>query len=187
MAQYSASGETTSKFHSALDEYLARLGRVYDPIVVQSQEEFGKQLTDLSFEHSLAVKTLILPRGVTLSDPRLHLARVKSGRSYVLPRGQTFLTPNPCYVADLDEQLIPPAEGPYYNTETRYQVIGQEKIPEATHMATATHRMSLYHPEPSQQQRFSVPSTPRRSQEAQQQPGMFGRLKGLLGLKQQAS
>lgn len=135
------------EYKSPLGQYLVRLGRIYDQIVVQSTEEFARQLEDLSFEHSLDVSTLILPEGVGLSDPRLKHARVKSADLYMLKLGEKFRAPRPCYIADLHASLIPPALGPFRNEETRYQVLGPSEISGAVQAASQTGRRSFKYEE----------------------------------------
>lgn len=116
------SGKALKGFYSGLDNYFARLNKTYDPIIVQSAEEWDYMLHNLAFERSLIVKTVILPPGIGLSDPRLRRARVRSAKTYMRRPEEFFEYPATVYIGQVDGSLVPPADGCVAGEETRYQV-----------------------------------------------------------------
>lgn len=131
-------------FHSGLKNYFDRINKRFDPIIVQSAEEWDYMVHNLAFEYSLIVKTVILPPGVGLTDPRLENARLRSAKTYMREPGTFFEYPATTYLGHVDGDLVPPAEGCVAGEETRYQIIPHEKIPASIQLATESEIQSKH-------------------------------------------
>jgi len=101
---------------------------VDEACVVQTKEEWEAMMRDFLTWHSVVLKTVILPPGVSLSDPRLPNAVLGSRRTYTLPVGYIPEFPGPTFEAELEGHLVPPAYGPVQGLRTRYQVINEEHL-----------------------------------------------------------
>lgn len=80
--------------------------------VVQSRGDWDRQMSKLLKSKPTVIKTVILPPGVQLDDPRLQYGEVVEESTYELPSGDLGAWPSDRpFEADLDKNLLPPAWG----------------------------------------------------------------------------
>jgi len=97
-------------------------------IVTHHLDEHKWMMADLLTTRQITIKTVILPPGMSMEDPRLRNSSVVSRRSYWLPSGELPVTPVLPFVSDVQDCLVPPCEGPTPNITSRIQVLPEELI-----------------------------------------------------------
>lgn len=135
------------KGSSGTEEYLDRVkeqtnwfGRIknedrFNPTVVVTQEEYCDIIRDLATRCSLRVRSVILPPGVTMDDPRLRtkLSPPLSVRSETLSPGILPKFPDTPFISDIPLELNSPDWTPYSVStgDLRFQVIPDDLLPVA--------------------------------------------------------
>ncbi|EZG57140.1 hypothetical protein GNI_099270 [Gregarina niphandrodes] len=107
----------------------------FNPTIVQTTEEFDDMLNDMVTRAPITIRTVHLPAGYTMQDPRLRGKTFPVIRSFVesLPAGELPVLPAKSMVADIKRSLVPPAWNPINATQEdqRIQVILPEYEPVA--------------------------------------------------------
>jgi len=131
MAQGPFHGYYVKTLNGRLDTRVPRHLRIPqdESQVVQSQHEWLDMIRDITTRQSLVFRTVILPQGVTLSDPRLPFATLSTRRTYTLPLGYIPEFPNPTFEAEIQGSAVPPAIGPVPGKQTHYQVLPSDVVP----------------------------------------------------------
>lgn len=80
--------------------------------IVQTKADWDEQLTSVLRSKPTVIKTVILPPGVQLGDPRLKLGEVIEETKHTLKLGEKGNWPADVpFEADLDGRLLPPGWG----------------------------------------------------------------------------
>lgn len=116
-------------------------------VVTQSVAEFRWMLGDLLTQRQTTMKTVILPKGLSMEDPRLKRAAVVSRKSYVLAPGELPILPIMPFVTDVEGVLIPPCEGPQSGKLTRMQILPESLIADSENLAEDLVKLGNLNPE----------------------------------------
>eukprot|EP01054_Gregarina_sp_Poly1_P001804 Gregarina_sp_Poly_1__1803@NODE_1468_length_4062_cov_97_329161_g972_i0_p3_GENE_NODE_1468_length_4062_cov_97_329161_g972_i0NODE_1468_length_4062_cov_97_329161_g972_i0_p3_ORF_typecomplete_len140_score22_12_NODE_1468_length_4062_cov_97_329161_g972_i09831402 len=83
-----------------------------DQFVVQSKSDFDQQINKLMRTRPTIIKSVVLPPGVDLSDPRLQYGEVVDEKTYSLEPGDIGAWPEDVpFEVDVDRRLVPPCWG----------------------------------------------------------------------------
>lgn len=85
---------------------------VPEQFIISSHGDFNRQLDKILKKQSCLIKTVVLPPGVSLDDPRLEAGKVVEEINYKLPVGEKGIWPESHpYEVDVSSKLVPPAFG----------------------------------------------------------------------------
>jgi len=105
------------------------------PSVIATEPEWDSMMTEFLSANPCVLRTIILPEGVSLDDPRLLDAEEVSRNSYVLPLGQMPEFPKGPYESQIAGQLVADSIGPIPGRTTHYQVVPDDLLERSEFLA----------------------------------------------------
>lgn len=105
------------------------------PSVMATEPEWDSMMEELLTTHPCVIKTVILPEGVTLDDPRLAEAEEVCRYSYTLPLGQMPELPKGPCESQIAGSLVTDEMGPTRGRTTHYQILPEELLERSEFLA----------------------------------------------------